>query len=520
MCRSFFFYVVFLLSSYTVLAQVFPLSNFSIAAEAESLELAGKIHTGSSYLIKPVRYSRSLYDSLLSQYFSDKPIKQIDKRKWVYGRILPISNVTKYTSHHPFGWSDGALLPSKGLQQLWSAGVYGEAGPISIQLNPEFIWASNQKFERYNNYGPLNPIRRYNKIFLGQTFIKFEKSFLGFSFGADNKWWGPGYFSSLIMSNNAPGNINVNFYSPKPFNSHFGKFEWQIIGGKLKDDPQQIDEIYSLNNLRDIYQVEKINNKYLNSLIIVYHPFFLKDAYIAFTRSFIGQYSNVDSLGKNDSKLRAFLPVFDRIFKSNLLNEDQREWNQLASLSLKIKFPKAHAETYVEYGWNDHSENIRDLLMAPTHSASYLVGFRKIIHLNKSSSFEIITEINQMAQSPDYLVRSAGNWYIHWYNTNYSNFGQILGSGIGFGNNAFSISNLYKKNRLNIGFLFHKIQQLPNDRIVRWSDYAWGLQGKMGLKNISFSYKFYGVKSKNYAWVQDVNRFNFIGMLGVGYLIQ
>lgn len=521
MCRNIFFCLAFIfLRAYSPLAQSFPLSNFSLASDLQSYELTGKIQTGSSYMIRPVGIHRRLHDSLLRVLYMNDVSEKNPGRKGFYGKLLPISSVTKFTSHHPFGWSDGALMPANGLQQLFNVGYYAKLGPLSMQVSPEFIWAANKTYERSDFYGAANPTKNYTTFLPGQSFLKLEQGAFGLGVSTENIWWGPGHFSSLIMSNNAPGNFHASFHTARPAKTPIGKFEWQLIGGILKDEPRQSDEIYGLKTFNDIFGVFEVNRKYLNAISIVYQPSFLKNLSIGASRAFIGNISNVDSLGTNDNKIRAFLPVFDKLFKSKLVNEDQRGWNQLISLSIKLSFPKAHAEVYTEYGWNDHKANLRDLLMAPTHSAAYLVGAKKIVPLEKKRSLELIAEINQMEQSPDYLVRGAGNWYIHWFKTNYSNYGQVLGSGIGFGNNALSFSAMLRDRQNTIGLLFHKIQQDPNTKSVRWSDYAWGLQGRVGLPRFLFSYKFYGVKSVNYAWMQDENRFNFVGTVGVSYLLK
>jgi hypothetical protein len=55
----------------------------------------------------------------------------------------------------------------------------------------------------------------------------------------------------------------------------------------------------------------------------------------------------------------------------------------------------------------------RNFVMSPTHAAAYLVGFRKRVTLSDKKLSEIGTEITHMQESPDYLVRPAGNWHEH-----------------------------------------------------------------------------------------------------------
>jgi hypothetical protein len=46
--------------------------------------------------------------------------------------------MTKFNSHRPFGWNDAGMRMVKGFQQSFSAGVFWKAGPLSIQLQPEY----------------------------------------------------------------------------------------------------------------------------------------------------------------------------------------------------------------------------------------------------------------------------------------------------------------------------------------------------------------------------------------------
>jgi hypothetical protein len=244
----------------------------------------------------------------------------------------------------------------------------------------------------------------------------------------------------------------------------------------------------------------------------------MKGLYIGATRSFVSPYDNVvDNLAKTDGFVRAYLPVFDQLFKNKLTNEDQRNWNQLISLYMRILMAKSNAEAYVEYGWNDHSYNMRDFLMAPTHSAAYLAGFKKLVPLAKNKWLDLNAEINQMEQAPDYLVRGAGSWYVHGWDANYSNLGQVLGSGIGYGANIFTLRGTLRKEFKQMGLSFERLLHDPNEFSVRWTDVAIGLHSRYNFKSLWFSAECKAIRSGNYGWIQDKNKFNFTSTLSVNY---
>ena len=41
------------------------------------------------------------------------------------------------------------MIPNRGLQNLSSIGIYFDYGPLTIQLNPEFIYAENKNYDGF-----------------------------------------------------------------------------------------------------------------------------------------------------------------------------------------------------------------------------------------------------------------------------------------------------------------------------------------------------------------------------------
>ena len=71
------------------------------------------------------------------------------------------------------------MIPSRGYQQLMSAGFFAKIGLLSVQFKPENIYAENKNFDGFwDNHYPVIWERRYilwNKIDLPEKFG--EKSF-------------------------------------------------------------------------------------------------------------------------------------------------------------------------------------------------------------------------------------------------------------------------------------------------------------------------------------------------------
>ena len=171
---------------------------------------------------------------------------------------------------------------------------------------------------------------------------------------------------------------------------------------------------------------------------------------------------------------------------------------------------------------------MRDFILDPTHSASYIVGAKKLIELPKKDWLELSLEITHMAQSNSYVLRNAGNWYIHGtVLQGLTNEKQILGAGSGIGNNVQTFSAAWYKGVKKLGFKLQHIQQDPRgfrggfETLALgdspWTDFSIGVLGRWKYNKYIFSAEVQQVFSNNYAWVKDSNRGNFYGLFNIAY---
>ena len=133
-----------------------------------------------------------------------------------------------------------------------------------------------------------------------------------------------------------------------------------------------------------------------------------------------------------------------------------------------------------------------------------------------------------MAQTPSYLQRSAGNWYIHGQLIEgYTNENQILGAGSGLGNNLQTISISLNNGWSKYGFKFQHIAQNPigvtnildeKGGSPNWNDYSYGIILKQKFKNILFNLNVERVNSKNYSWLDNYNANNLFIFFNTIYL--
>ena len=181
-------------------------------------------------------------------------------------------------------------------------------------------------------------------------------------------------------------------------------------------------------------------------------------------------------------------------------------------------------------GIDDAKKNLRDLELDMGHSSAYLLGFKKLQYLNSKAYLNINFEAIRMSQLPSYLMRNAGNWYVHGImSEGYTNQNQIMGAGSGLGNNMQSIAISYNKGFNKIGFIYHHILQNPISlinvnldnlglRTFKWTDNAYGLQAAMRYKKLIFNTEIQYINSNNYQWEQGKSANNIYVLFNTTYL--
>ena len=485
---------------------------------ARSMQILGQLDSSISLCVRPLAANLIPEGANNTFYAAGNGIAKYSHPDYFFKKkgqflILPLSIIQQYNSHHPYGWNDGAMIQAKGYQSLISAGLYASLGPLALQLAPELVYAANSNFENNGIYGSNN-LLSYKKLFPGQSSIRLSAGKLSIGLSTENLWWGPGINSSLLMSNNAPGFLHAFFGTRAPIKTAIGNFEWHLIGAKLEANEQLPYENFNLTQ-----QSFSKDWRYFSALSICYHPKWVPGLFLGFNRG-LQQY-NLDIKAASTGFLNDYLPILKLPFqKKNVSNDDNKNTDQIASFFMRWLMVKAHAEFYLEYGFNDYGFNIRDYLMAPTHSAAYLVGFKKIVPLaKKEARLEMGVELTQLSQSPDYLIRDAGNWYIHnAVRQGYTNENQIMGAGAGLGANVQTITTTWVNGWKKLGVLFERVEHDPLNHKNNWIDISVGFLPQYKYQNIVFSGKIQMINSNNYAWDKDVQRFNLHTRFQILYL--
>ena len=480
------------------------------------LQLLGKLQPEQSLTQRPFILTPKLgYDSLLAMIDPEfENHGHLVERKHSDIQLLPINFLQKYNSHHPYGWNDGPLSFSKGYQFVGSGGVYMRWRNIHLTLRPEFFKTASDPYETSAAWGQRTSA--LSKLTMGQSSLRMDFGPLSVGVSTQNLWLGPGSYSSLLMSNNAPGFNHFSIGTNRPLRTPLGSFQLNVIGGTLTYNKGQG---FENRNLKSIGNTSYTN--YLSLLTISYSPVFFKNFYLSANRAFTLPTQEKPSTKPKEYYLIALKPLFRNEYQDNALPIDQ-----VLSGSAKYVFPKEHAEVYFEYGWNDGSSNSRDLILDMSHSAASIYGLKKIQYLTEKTYLIFEAEAVQMSQRPSYLQRNAGNWYVH-PNGGYINENQILGAGSGWGNDVQTFTLSLNKGWTKYGIKFQHISHDPmgvtnvlayNGGLSYWDDYAYGIHVKQKFNKFLFNLNMEWVNSKNYLWQNNNKVSNVYVFLNTIYL--
>ena len=540
-------------------AQSIPVGSLINEDYYRRIQLLGELDSTISFNLRPIYHSAITYrDILTGSQNTNRNINQlqatlIDKHKFRI-QLMPFTWQNQYTTHHPIIQNDGAMIPAKGFQTMVSGGIYGQLGPLSVQLMPEYIYAQNLDFKGFernkSNQAWIGYYNINNKIDLpekfgtgpykrttwGQSSIRLNVGPLSAGLSNENIWWGPGINNSFIMSNSAPGFKHLTFNSTRPVKTFLGSFEGQLIGGRLEDSGfAPVDTNYVIIN-KKLYVAKRPDWRYINGLMVSYQPKWVPGLFLGAARTYISYYKDMGH------SVRDFLPVFSALSKKANYgqNEAKVENDQRASIFVRWIWQKENAELYWEFGRDDHAYNLRDYFLEPEHDRTYVFGFRKLMPINKLQGqyIQFNIELAQFINTSADPERTNMPIYTHWYlRQGYTNDGQMLGNGMMPNDNLQIINLSWIKSYNSIGIKVERDVHNAYDTYImdshtKWVDFRTTAYGEWKYQQFLISLKFEIMRSYNYQntyvpimlgnspfyWDPGRDVYNYQAKVGITYL--
>jgi len=499
-------------------AQVLPVGLPALEERYRREQLLGRLDSTISFAIRPLHQNalqiRNIYDpdSIL---VPDRSILSFSGGEGIV-QLMPVVWQNQYTSTYPYGWNDGAMIPARGPQTMFSAGVYASYKFISVQFRPEFVAAQNRAYTGFDGktepswkawYQWANNIdmperfgdNSYNKAFWGQSFVKFNFEPLVIGLSTENLWWGPGRRNTLLMSNTAPGFAHLTLNTSRPVRTPIGSFEGQLIAGRLKASGFFPTPQGNPNHYDKYYEPKRDDWRYLSGIILSYQPKWVPGLSFGLTRSFVRYHNDGGNslnnifplLGSGSDRFNAANP--DRPTDG----EAEKMRDQYSSLFGRWAFPNGKAEIYAEYGRTDPPWNSRDLAVELEHSRAYVIGFTKLVPLRgaKQDLLQLNLEFTQLERSRTAQVRQSPTWYVSdIVKHGYTNSGQVLGAGIGPGSNLQSFSVDWVRGIKQIGIQLERLvhnndfyYDASGDIRKNWVDISGAVNGVWDYGNFIFT---------------------------------
>ncbi len=391
---------VFAVASLTSVAQSqqvsTQLSEAFAGSEVESYLRYVQTLGSRTYPISIRAFSIAELDSVRATDGNDPWRARLTRRTTPHARtwgIISPNLSTTYNSEFPFGGNDGSEWKGRGLTTAIRGGAWMHWGSFSAVFAPVAFRAENQSFELMSNGQtgrlafsdgsfPLNidkPQRfgadSYSRADFGESTMRVDLRGIGAGVSTASQWWGPATEFPIVLGNNAGGFPHAFIGTSSPANVGFGKMHGRVVYGFLEQSP------FSSVTGPSTYVsfAESGTRRFMAGIVGVLQLRGLEGIEIGGTRFFHAANSNNGVTGHN------LLLPFQGLLKNSLKTETDTIFgskqavkeNQLASLFLRIAPPRTGFDLFIEYGREDHSADLRDLLIEPDHSVMSTVGFRK-----------------------------------------------------------------------------------------------------------------------------------------------
>ncbi|MEO7647205.1 MAG: capsule assembly Wzi family protein [Gemmatimonadaceae bacterium] len=367
-------------------------------------------------------------------------------------QFLVVSN-----SELPFSQNDGALWAGKGLSRRVLAGAKLEGKRLRLIMAPEFVsienadwplrrYPYNQEFNTpavppehsgggyvfpfyYATFPIDQPMRfggdAFRRIDPGQSSLLLSLGRVEAGVSTEHEWWGPGIRNAIVLSNNAPGFPHFLVRTARPLRTRFGTVEARWLVGGLTEskyfDTVSTNDVRSLASIAATIETGWDPNLSFGVARSVYAsargwnqiPFRWLDV---FARTHAGG----TSAGAGE-------PSPDTAYATG-------GRDQLVSLFARWVFPASGFELYGELARKELRPSLKQILVTPTHSQAYTLGFQFARPVLRGGTFRLQAELTQMESAASPTDAPSGSWYTsRRVIQGYTNRGEILGGAIGPG---------------------------------------------------------------------------------------
>jgi len=347
-------------------------------------------------------------------------------------RLLDPSATVTYNPYAPEGGNDGAAWQGKGWNSWLWAGAQAKWGPVSVTVEPQFWFAQNDDFSLLSSaksdgqgdyWWGIDWLQRDGRSTLlradwGNSEVRVLLGPWTMGMGTEAIWLGSAFRNSILLSNNAGGFPHIDLGTLYPWKTDWGVFEGRMLWGILDNSSETWD-------------------RFFHGLVVSYALPFYPEFTIGAGRLFYSPTGTVSWWKAFESVDDGLLKVYRGIYDGTVKDDDI---DQLAALYFDWTLDKEKFHLYAEVARNDHSGDLKDLLIQPDHTLGYVFGMDQTIDWGSPWTLFYHYEMADLGLNMGTTVRGTGSWYRHGPNpSGYTLGGQFLGASIGPGSNSQSL---------------------------------------------------------------------------------
>jgi hypothetical protein len=358
-----------------------------------------------------------------------------------------------FNTSFPWGYNDGPVWAGRGMTTAMSAGFVASAGPFTAIIEPVAFTTDNRAGANGEMLIPdeQSPIEidlprhfgegRYTRIDPGQSTVRLDVAGVVAGISTANQHWGPATAFPFLLGNNAAGFPHLFVGTSTPANLGIARLLARVEWGRADQTNWS--------------PMTGESRRFISGLVASVMPHFAPGLEIGGGRFFHTAWPDT-ALWSHE-----FLRPFEGLLKATVARQKGTADggdpdNQLASMFFRWVHPRSRFEVYGEYGREDHSVDVYDLIAEPDHIATYMVGFQKVMSASATTLTTLRAEV--LTSRPSHLdrVREQVTPYTHSRAVQgHTQHGQILGApgGAGGGASIISLSRVTPKREWSVAWV-------------------------------------------------------------------
>jgi hypothetical protein len=304
---------------------------------------------------------------------------------------------TVINSGLPFSINEGTMWAGRGRNVLVIGGLALHAGPLTVQLAPQYTTSENRRFQVIpfpqftttparsvwaNPFHPpassidlpyrpgADPIARLTP---GQSRIALQWRAVTAGVSTEHRWWGPAMRHPLVLGASSDGIPHAFVETARPLNTRLGQVTAQWIVGTLQESAVFDDDPSN-------------DRRTLAGALVTLTPRKDSALTIGIARVVMGTTRRAGATGTALGRAFDVLRSVGQPVRADLRALPTTGRDQITSLFARYAFPEAGFESWIEWARFAEPVSFGDFLEYPGYSQGYTMGVQWSRPVNRSGA--------------------------------------------------------------------------------------------------------------------------------------